>query len=114
MTVRRIQGFWVLGLATRLALLIGLRRPETEIETSMALFLTPGPQPAAFWVLLRQLDFFTIIGWIALARQGWRRGEASLPTSALICGGLGLFEIGLRAAAGLLMGAAIRLSLELK
>jgi hypothetical protein len=108
------QGFWVLGMATRLALMIGLHRPDTEIETSLALFLPPGPQAAALWVLLRQLDLFTLIGWIALTRQGWRRGEAGLPTSALICGGVGLFEIGLRAAAGLLMGAAIRLCLELK
>ncbi len=110
----RAQGFWVLGLATRLGLMIVLRRGETEIETSAAFFLPPGAYPASLWMVYRQLDLFALFGWIALARSGWKRSDTSLPGAVLVCASLGSVELALRVAAGLLMGGAIRLSLMLK
>ena len=108
------QGFWVLGLAARLALLIALRRGEDDIETSLALVLAPGSYRAPLWLVLRQLDLFALLGWAAMARAGWRRGDAPLMVAVAICAGLGLVELGVRVAAGLLVGASIRLSLMVK
>jgi hypothetical protein len=110
----RIQGLWVLGLALRVALLLGLRRPDREIETSLALLLTPGHHPAWLWLTLRQLDVFALIGWGALAIAGWRRGDASLGAALGLCGLLGLAEVEARTAAGLVLGAATRLCLVVK
>ena len=80
------QGFWVSGLAVRVALAIALRR--TEADTSLALVLPPGSYPAAAWAALRQLDAFALLGWAALARSAWRRGQANLATAVLVCLGL--------------------------
>lgn len=108
------QGFWVVGLAVRLAILIILRRGEPDVETSLAILLAPGTHGAAIWLLLRQLDPFTLMGWFAMARLGWKRGDAGLAGSAALCTALGLFELLVRVAAGLVVGGAIRLSPLLK
>ncbi|MFO0888666.1 MAG: hypothetical protein U0790_05895 [Isosphaeraceae bacterium] len=107
----RIQGIWVLGLALRVALLVGLRRAEHDVDTSLALLLGPGSHPAVSWMVLRQLDLFALIGWGALGVAGWRRGDASLAAATTLCAGLCLVEIGVRTGIGLLLGGAIRLSL---
>lgn len=105
------QGFWVLGLAVRVVLLIALRRGEADVETSLAIFLPPGIYPAWAWLALRQLDVFALLGWLALARAGWRRGDANLIAAVLLCGFVGGLELGIRTGIGLLLGAAVRLSL---
>jgi hypothetical protein len=105
------QGLWVLGLAVRLVLLVVLRRSEDDVETSLAILLPPGSYPAPVWLALRQLDLFVLLGWTVMAREGWKRGDAPLFLAVVICSSLGLLELGIRVAAGLLMGASIRLSL---
>lgn len=103
------QGFWVLGLAVRVALTIALRRPE--IETSAALLLPPGTHPGALWVALRQLDAFPLLGWFAMARGGWRRGQVGLFGAVAVCGVLFLIEAAARVQFSLLIEAGMRLSL---
>ena len=103
-----VQGFWVLGLACQAALMMALRR--SEVETSAALFLTPGVQPAWLWLALRQLDAFALVGWIALARGGLRRGQVGLVSAASLCLGFWAFEAAVRVGLGMFIGAAIRLS----
>ena len=105
----RLQGIWVLGLATRVALAIALRRPG--IDTSMALALPPGSYPAPLWVALQQLDAFALVGWVLMARGAWRRGQANLATAALICGGLWLMEASARIILTLIFEAGMRLTL---
>jgi hypothetical protein len=104
-----LQGLWVLGLATRVVLMIALRR--TDVETSAALLLPPGAYPAAVWVSLRQVEPFAIWGWCALAVSGWRRGQVNLATASLVCLLLAVMEAGLRIGYTLVVGAGIRLSL---
>jgi hypothetical protein len=106
-----IQGYWVLGLAVRVGLLVWLRRGEDDLDTSLGLLLPPGTYPAATWLLLRECDLFALLGWACLALSGWRRGDANLAAAVLLCSTLGLFEIGLRTAVGLVLGSAMRLSL---
>ncbi len=103
------QGFWVLGLAVRVGLAIALRRPE--IETSPTLFLPPGNHPAAVWVTLRQVDAFALLGWFAMARGGWKRGQVGLISASLVCGFLWLIGAFLAMEATLIVGAGMRLSL---
>lgn len=103
------QGFWVLGLAVRVVLAAALRR--TEADTSLALALPPGSYPAAAWVALHQLDAFALLGWAAMARGAWRRGQANLATAALACLGLWLVESLFRVVAALSTGAGMRLTL---
>lgn len=104
-----LQGIWVLGLATRTALMIVLQRPE--VETSAVLALPPGPYPAPFWEALRQLDAFALFGWSALALTGWRRGQVSLLTAIIVCLLLWTVEAGLRISGTLMMGAGMRLTI---
>jgi hypothetical protein len=103
------QGFWVLGLAVRVGLMVALRRGE--VETSMALALPPGTHPAALWVASRQVDAFALLGWLALARGGWRRGQVNLATALLLCGMLWLGESAARIAGTLVAEAGMRLTL---
>jgi hypothetical protein len=110
----RAQGFWVLGLATRLGLMIVLRRGEADVETSLAIFLPAGTYPAALWMVLRQLDLFALLGWGSLAIAGWKRGDAPLFATASICAGSGVLELGIRVAVGTVLGAAMRLSLMVR
>ncbi len=104
-----LQGIWVLGLAVRVGLMVKLSRPE--VETSPTLLLPPGTYSAPVWLALRQLDAFALAGWLALAWSGWRRGQASLLAALFVCGGLWLVESAIRVAAGLILGAGMRLTL---
>ena len=103
------QGFWVLGLALRTGLAIGLRRPE--VETSPTLLLPPGTYPAAWWVALRQLDVFAILGWFAMARAGVARMRVGWVPAALVVSVLFLVEASSRIAFSLVIEAGMRLSL---
>jgi hypothetical protein len=107
----RLQGFWVLSLAVRVGLMIGLRRGEDDLETSLGMFLAPGTYPAATWLFIRECDVLALLGWASLAAAGRRRGDANLVAAVVLCAGMGLVETGLRAAAGLVVGSAMRLSL---
>ncbi|MDB5350202.1 MAG: hypothetical protein JWN86_1449 [Planctomycetota bacterium] len=104
-----VQGFWVLGLAVRVVLAILLRRPE--IETSPTLFLSPGPHPGTVWVTLRQLDVFVLIGWLALAWGGWKRGQVGIFGAAMVCGVVFSIEAICRIMFSLVIEAGMRLSL---
>jgi hypothetical protein len=104
----RAQGFWVLGMATRLGLMIALRRPEAE--TSLALVLASGSSPAALLLASRQIDAFVILGWVAVARGGWRRGQVNLAAAVAICGSFWILESIVRIAYGLIIGAGMRLT----
>ncbi len=102
-----VQGFWVLGLAVRVGLAVALRRPEAE--TSATLFLAAGAYPAGLWLILRQADAFALIGWCALARGAWRRGQARPLVALAVCTMLALGEAVLRASLELTAGSAMRL-----
>lgn len=103
------QGFWVLGLAFKVALIYTLGRPAPE--TSLTLLLGPGRYPASVWVALEQVDAFAVLGWLALARGGWRRGEAHPAVALSACGVLAAIEAATRTAAALVLGAGMRLTL---
>jgi hypothetical protein len=103
------QGIWVLGLAVRVGLMVALRRGD--IETSAALLLPAGTYPAAACLVLRQLDAFALLGWAALARGGWRRGQVNLAVAVALCAGLAPGEAALRVACGLVIGSATRLEI---
>jgi hypothetical protein len=105
----RAQGFWVLGLATRVGLMLALDRPE--VETSATLLLAEGPQPASAWVALRQLDAFALVGWSALAWGARRRGQVGLIGALALCGVLWMGEAIGRVLFDLIVGAGMRLSI---
>ncbi|MDG3005205.1 hypothetical protein [Paludisphaera mucosa] len=107
----RLQGWWVLGLAVRLGLVVWLRRSEDDVDTSLALFLPPGTHQAAVWLALRGLDAFAIVGWLALALAGRRRGDANLAVALGLCGVLGAVELAARVGAAWFVGSAMRLAL---
>jgi uncharacterized membrane protein YgcG len=103
------QGYWVFGLAVQTALMIGLTRPE--IETSAVLFLPPGMHSAAVWLALRQIDLFAVVGWLALAWGGWRRGQVGPILAVTSCLSLAVAEAAVRTGLALVVGAVMRLSL---
>lgn len=105
----RLQGIWVLGLATTFGLILALRR--AEVESSAALFLPPGRYPAAVWLALRQVELFALLGWLASAVGTWRRGQANLAVAVLGCAILMVGEGALRVAGNLLLGAGMRLTI---
>lgn len=106
-----LQGWWVAGLAVRLGLVAWLRRPEEDVETSLALLLGPGAHPAPAWLALRGLDVFAIFGWLAVAAAGRRRGDANAAVAIGLCAALAAFELAARVAAGWFVGSAMRLAL---
>lgn len=103
------QGFWVLGLAVKVALIYATGHPAPE--TSLTLLLGPGSHPAPVWVALEQVDAFAVLGWLALARGGWSRGQVRPIVALLVCGVLALIEAATRIVAVLVLGAGMRLTL---
>ena len=103
------QGFWVLGLALRAALAIGLKR--SEIETSPTLLLPPGTHPGLVWAILQQFDIFALLGWVAMAKCGVVRMRAGVVPSVLICLVLFLLEAVVRLQFSLVIEAGMRLTL---
>jgi hypothetical protein len=104
-----VQGFWVLGLAVKVALMVALRR--ADVETSLALFLPPGRYHAFLILPIRQLDPFIVLGWLTLAWGGWRRGQVNLATALLVVGLLATGEAAIRVACDLIAGGTMRLSI---
>ena len=105
------QGFWVLGLAVRVGLMIALRR--TEAETSLVLALPPGSYAGSTWAALRQVDAFAALGWFALGAAAVSRRQAGVPGALLVCFSLWACEAILRIGATLVVEAGMRLALEL-
>jgi hypothetical protein len=105
-----VQGLWVLGLAVRVALTLA-HQGLAEPETSLALALPPGIHSALTLLAARQIDFFALWGWMAMALGGWRRGQANLAVASLVCGLVALGEAALRINIALLVGAGMRLTL---
>lgn len=103
------QGFWVLGLAVRVGLTIGLKR--AEIETSPTLLLPPGIHPGVTWGVLQQLDVFPLLGWVAMARCGIARMRVGAIVVLAICLVLFAFEALVRLQFSLVIEAGMRLSL---
>lgn len=103
------QGFWVLGLAVRAALAIGLKR--AEIETSPVLLFSSGTIHGALLVGLRQLDVFALLGWIVMIRAGVVNIRAGLGWAILITLVLFLIEAVFRVQFSLLVEAGMRLTL---
>jgi hypothetical protein len=102
-----VQGFWVMGLAAQVALMIALKR--TEVETSLVLLLPAGTFPALLWVALRQADAFALMGWAALIRGGWLRGQANIAMASVACALVALCELTCRLFFALVTGSAMRL-----
>ena len=103
------QGFWVLGLAVRVGLMILLRR--TEVETSLVLALPPGTYAGATWAALRPVDAFAAMGWWAIGVGAVRRKQVGVIGAVLVCLTLWLCEAGLRVCGTLIMEAGMRLSI---
>ncbi len=103
------QGFWVLGLAVRTGLAIGLRR--SEIETSPTLFLSPGTHSGIVWAGLHQLDIFAILGWLVMLRCGIFRMRIGFFSATLICLFLFVFEALWRLQFSIIIEAGMRLTL---
>jgi hypothetical protein len=102
------QGWWVAGLAVRVALMAALRRGD--VETSAALGLAPGPHHAAVALALRQLDPFVFVGWLTIASGAVRRGQTGWPSAVVIVGAFATTEAVVRIVAGLVAGAGMRLT----
>lgn len=102
------QGFWVLGLAVRAALMVALRRGD--VETSAAVLLPAGTYPAALALGLRQLDPFVLIGWSVVAAGAVRRGQVGWPGAAAVAATFLTLEASTRVALALLTGSAMRLA----
>jgi hypothetical protein len=103
------QGFWVLGSAVRIGLMIGLR--SGHVETSAALFLSPGVYPAALVLALRELDPFVLLGWSVIARGAVRRGQIGWPGAIGTVALFAVSEAVVRIVIGLVCGAGMRLSI---
>ena len=104
------QGYWVLALALQTTLVFALGTPE--IDASMALLLPAGTYRATEWVATSQFEVFAILGWIALIRGGWRRGQSNLATATAACAALAAFEAAMRIGSTVLTGAMMRSALS--
>ena len=104
-----VQGYWVLGLALQTTLVFALGTPE--VDTSLALLLPAGTYRATDWVALSQLEVFALLGWAALVRGGWRRGQANLATATAACSVVAAIEAAFRIGLTLITGATMRLTL---
>jgi hypothetical protein len=102
------QGFWVLGLAVRAAMMVALRRGD--VETTAALFLPPGTYPAAVALTLRQLDPFALVGWSVIAFGAVGRGQVRWPGAVAVALTFAAIEAAARVSLGLMVGAGMRLA----
>jgi len=105
----RAQGYWAVGFAVQVALMITLRR--NEVENSAVLFLPSGDYPAPLWIALRQIEPFALVGWVVMARGAWTRGQSSILGSVSVVTLLWSVEASLRVGAALLLGAWTRQTL---
>ena len=102
------QGFWVLALAVRAALMFALK--SDDVETTAALFLSAGTHPAALALILRQMDPFVIAGWSLMTLGAVRRGQSGWTGAVALAAMLALAEAATRIGVGLILGAGMRLS----
>jgi hypothetical protein len=100
------QGYWMLGMAVRVLLMVTLR--SREVDSSLALALPPGSYPVLFWLFLRQLDVFALAGWAVIGVGAWRRGQVSLAAAFLVCGLLEFCEVAVRVGTILIVEEGIR------
>lgn len=105
----RWQGIWVLGLAVQVVLMVTLDR--THVDTSLLLLLPAGTYSARTWLLLRGVDCFALIGWLALAWGGYRRGQASLLAATCLVTAWAAVEVVVLSGASLVINLGVRLSL---
>lgn len=103
------QGIWVLGAAVQVALVVML--DSASVDTSLALLLPAGTYSARWWVLLRQLDLFALLGWLVLAWGGYRRGQAGLIPALLLIAMVAIMEATVVSSASLVVELGMRLSL---
>ena len=101
------QRFWVFGLASRVALMLCLRRHD--VDTSLALLLPRETIPALTWLLVRQVEVFAMLGWLSMARGGWKRGQVNFGVALGVCLIFALFEALARVSLAASIGALIRL-----
>jgi hypothetical protein len=103
------QGWWVLGLVVRVAVVLSLRRDTAE--TSLVLILPPGRHAGATWAAMRQLDVFALLGWTALGRRAVRSRQVGVVGAFLACATLWAVEASLRVGAMLFVESGMRLSI---
>jgi hypothetical protein len=103
------QGIWVLGRGVQVGLMLALGR--SSVETSATLMLSAEGPSAPLWLALEQLDAFALLGWVAMARGGWKRGQANLLVAATLCAALWMIEACVRVGWALLVGAGMRMTL---
>ncbi len=104
-----LQGLWLVGPALTLALT--LAGGSGGADTSLGLFLPPGPHSAWIWTALHQADLCALWGWLALAWTGWRRGQVSLTLALATVLPLLVVEVAGRGAAAAIIGAGMRLTI---
>ena len=104
-----LQGFWLIGPA--LALGLTLSGFPGRPDTSLGLFLPPGPHSAWLWTTANQADLFALWGWLATARSGWKRRQVFPILALATILPLALTEIALRSVASAIVGAGMRLTI---
>ena len=104
-----LQGLWLIGPALTLGLT--LADAPGESDTTLSLFLPPGPHPAWTWATLHGADVFALWGWLALAWAGSRRRQVSLPLALLTVLPLLITEVACRGVTAAILGAGMRLTI---
>ena len=104
-----LQGLWLVGPA--LALALTLSGFPSEPDTSLGLFLPPGPRSAWVYTTFHQADLFALWGWFALARSGWKRRQVSPILALATVIPLLVIEIALRSVGSAILGAGMRLTI---
>lgn len=102
------QGVWVLGLAVQAVLMLVLRKPH--IDTSVTLMLPPRVWGAREWVLLQQLDYFALIGWLGLGWSACVRRQANLWVALAVCCLLAVVEMNIYGSCRLLFNLGMHLT----
>jgi hypothetical protein len=105
----RLQGFWVLGPAVQLALMVLLRR--TQVETSAVLLLAPGEHPGWLWAVLSQFEAFVLLGWVGLVAAAVGRGQARVVGAVLVALSLWTLELAIRVGGSLVVEAGMRVAI---
>ena len=104
-----IQGFWLIGPA--LALGLTLSHLSHEPDTSLSLWLPPGPHSVWIWTTLHQADIAALCGWLALAGTARRRGQVSPVVALATVVPLAVAEVAARGLAAAVLGAGMRLTI---
>ena len=103
------QGVWVAGLAVSVVLMLAL--DQSAICTSVQMFLAEESYTASQWLLYEQLDCFALVGWLGMAWGGWRRGQAGIVMTVIVCVVLAAIDVGIHVAPSLVVNLGMRMSL---